>query len=168
MPQMTVFIPSAIHRNISLSCICFDCVDCFHAEHPSAELITLSRLTTWRNWIETFKGMSLIHIFCVAYAVSVGHNFQNSLSYSSVYIFSDLKWLSITLVMIGKMCSSSAFSVVFLYASELNPTEIRSRGMSLAMMASRLGGFAAPFLSTALVSTWNFVYLLFAEVHSQI
>ncbi|XP_042204348.1 organic cation transporter protein-like [Homarus americanus] len=66
----------------------------------------------------------------------------------------DYKWLSVTLVMVGKMTSSCAFSAVFLYASELFPTEIRTQGMSSAMMSSRAGAIIAPFLMSALNSTF--------------
>ncbi|XP_050687705.1 solute carrier family 22 member 7-like [Eriocheir sinensis] len=61
-----------------------------------------------------------------------------------------LMWLSITLVSIGKFFSSCAFGVLFLYSSELYPTEIRTQGMSAGMMSSRVGGFIAPFIISAL------------------
>ncbi|MPC54645.1 Solute carrier family 22 member 1 [Portunus trituberculatus] len=62
----------------------------------------------------------------------------------------NLKWLSITLVMIGKLLSTAAFSVMFLYTSELFPTEIRTQGMSAGMISSRIGAFIAPFFMSAL------------------
>ncbi|XP_063863182.1 solute carrier family 22 member 7-like [Scylla paramamosain] len=64
-----------------------------------------------------------------------------------------LKWLSITLVMIGKLSSTAAFSVMFLYTSELFPTEIRTQGMSAGMISSRIGAFIAPFFMSALEPT---------------
>ncbi|XP_071547082.1 organic cation transporter protein-like [Panulirus ornatus] len=66
----------------------------------------------------------------------------------------DYKWLSVTLVMIGKLSSTTAFSIIFLYASELYPTEIRTRGMSAVMMSSRAGAIVSPYLMSALSSTY--------------
>ncbi|KAG0727758.1 Solute carrier family 22 member 13 [Chionoecetes opilio] len=59
-------------------------------------------------------------------------------------------WLSMTLVMTGKMAAACAFDVMFLYSSELYPTEIRMQGMSAGMMASRAGAFISPFIMSAL------------------
>ncbi|KAG0728153.1 Solute carrier family 22 member 21 [Chionoecetes opilio] len=59
-------------------------------------------------------------------------------------------WLSMTLVMTGKMAASCAFDVMFLYSSELYPTEIRMQGLSAGMMASRAGAFISPFIMSAL------------------
>ncbi|XP_066955531.1 organic cation transporter protein-like [Macrobrachium rosenbergii] len=55
-------------------------------------------------------------------------------------------WLVITLVMIGKLAISIVFQILFLYASELIPTEVRTRGMGTAMMSSRAGAMVSPFL----------------------
>lgn len=64
-----------------------------------------------------------------------------------------LNWLSITLVMIGKMAAASAFKVMFLYSSELYPTEIRTQAMCAGMMSSRVGAFISPFIISALEPT---------------
>lgn len=66
---------------------------------------------------------------------------------------SNLKWLSITLVMIGKLSSSASFGVTFIYMSELFPTEIRTTGMSAGLISSRIGAFIAPFFISALETT---------------
>ncbi|XP_068202491.1 organic cation transporter protein-like isoform X2 [Palaemon carinicauda] len=55
-------------------------------------------------------------------------------------------WLVITMVMIGKLGISTVFQILFLYASELFPTEVRTRGMGTAMMSSRAGAMVSPFL----------------------
>ncbi|KAK3869354.1 hypothetical protein Pcinc_025338 [Petrolisthes cinctipes] len=67
-------------------------------------------------------------------------------------ISEDLKWLSVVLVMIGKMLSTAAFNIVFLYSLELIPTELRTQGMSAGMMSSRAGAIVAPFIMSALDS----------------
>ncbi|KAK3869355.1 hypothetical protein Pcinc_025339 [Petrolisthes cinctipes] len=73
------------------------------------------------------------------------------------FISNDLKWLSVTLVMIGKFASANAFNLVFLYSLELFPTEIRSQGMNVAMAASRVGGIIAPYLINAVDSTYPWI-----------
>ncbi|KAK4299135.1 hypothetical protein Pmani_028576 [Petrolisthes manimaculis] len=65
-------------------------------------------------------------------------------------ISEDLKWLSVVLVMVGKMLSTAAFNIVFLYSLELIPTELRTQGMSAGMMSSRAGAIVAPFIMSAL------------------
>lgn len=67
----------------------------------------------------------------------------------------ELKWLSITLVMAGKLAAISAFIVIFLYSAELYPTEIRTQGTSAGMISSRISAFIAPFIVNALVSGWE-------------
>ncbi|KAK7065316.1 hypothetical protein SK128_011813, partial [Halocaridina rubra] len=66
----------------------------------------------------------------------------------------DYNWLSITVVMIGKLSISVAFQIVFLYASELFPTEVRTRGAGSAMMSSRAGAMVSPYLMSSLGSLY--------------
>lgn len=64
----------------------------------------------------------------------------------------DLKWLSVTLVMIGKMAAACAFNLIFLFCLELYPTQIRSQGTIVTMLFSRGGAIIAPYIISALVS----------------
>ena len=54
--------------------------------------------------------------------------------------------------MIAKMVAACAFEAIFLYTTELYPTEIRTQGMMASIMLSRAGGMASPFILDALVS----------------
>lgn len=52
------------------------------------------------------------------------------------------KWLAF----LGKFSISGSFCVIFIYAAELYPTEVRSIGVSFGSMVGRIGGIAAPFI----------------------
>ena len=62
------------------------------------------------------------------------------------------------LSLIGKFAVSTAFALLYVYTSELFPTEARNKGMGLASVAARFGGILAPFVSL-LVRT-NFILYL--------
>lgn len=62
--------------------------------------------------------------------------------------------------MVGKMAITAAYQIVYLYASELFPTEVRQRGMGTATMVAKVGSVSAPFLVETLVG-WK----LFDLVH---
>ncbi|XP_030665909.1 solute carrier family 22 member 20 [Nomascus leucogenys] len=49
---------------------------------------------------------------------------------------------------LGKGCLASSFICVYLFTSELYPTEIRQMGMGFASVHARLGGLAAPLVTT--------------------
>jgi len=51
----------------------------------------------------------------------------------------------------GKFGVSTAFAVLYIYASELFPTEVRNKGLGVSSVAARVGGILAPFV-TFLVS----------------
>lgn len=70
-------------------------------------------------------------------------NFK-SLSLHCVWI-SDLRALSILLVMLGKFGITSAFSMVYVYTAELYPTVVRNMGVGASSMASRLGSILSPY-----------------------
>lgn len=51
----------------------------------------------------------------------------------------------------GKMAITIAYSLVYIYASELFPTESRNVGMATASMSGRIGSVLAPHMGTPLV-----------------
>ncbi|XP_078313670.1 organic cation transporter protein-like isoform X2 [Crassostrea virginica] len=59
-----------------------------------------------------------------------------------------LGYLSTCMVLLGKYGISGAFSSIFLYTSELYPTNLRNSGYGYASVFARVGGVLAPFSST--------------------
>nr|XP_027214875.1 solute carrier family 22 member 15-like [Penaeus vannamei] len=66
---------------------------------------------------------------------------------------------SMTLALMGKMSIASAFQILDFYSSELFPTEVRTRGMSTALVMSRVGSTCSPFITDYLQDMT--VFLLF-------
>lgn len=55
--------------------------------------------------------------------------------------------ISSYLALIGKLCISASFSVVYIHSNEIFPTTIRNSAMGLVSFATRIGGITAPFLA---------------------
>ncbi|XP_059845878.1 organic cation/carnitine transporter 2-like [Hypanus sabinus] len=54
--------------------------------------------------------------------------------------------LATVLVLIGKLGSTCAFSMVYIYTAELYPTPVRNTGVGVSSMASRLGSVISPYI----------------------
>ncbi|XP_068208623.1 organic cation transporter protein-like [Palaemon carinicauda] len=59
----------------------------------------------------------------------------------------DMQWLMVTFALLGRMCISISSSIIYLFGSELFPTEVRTRGVSCSFMMSRVGSSLAPFIT---------------------
>ncbi|KAF6365329.1 solute carrier family 22 member 7 [Rhinolophus ferrumequinum] len=66
---------------------------------------------------------------------------------------SEMASWSTALEVIGKGCSESSFTTVYLFTTELYPTVLRQTGLGLTALMGRLGGSLAP-LATLLDGVW--------------
>ena len=67
-------------------------------------------------------------------------------------MFLELQPLTVVLSFIGKIGSSAAFGIVYVFAGELFPTVIRNVGMGAVSCAARLGGMLAPYIAKSVSS----------------
>ncbi|CAI8008235.1 Solute carrier family 22 member 15 [Geodia barretti] len=54
--------------------------------------------------------------------------------------------LTLTLALAGKCAVANSFCALYLFSAELFPTEVRSLGMGVVSVASRLGGIMSPII----------------------
>lgn len=57
----------------------------------------------------------------------------------------------------GRSSITAAFAVIYMYSAELYPTLLRSSGVGICSMISRIGGISSPFLMK-LVKSLNYVF----------
>ena len=69
------------------------------------------------------------------------------------YFLTDLGTASTTVSMIGKAFVTIGFSGIYIYTSELFPTDVRGVAMSTAVISARISGIAAPFMGAPMVRT---------------
>ncbi|CAI9731796.1 organic cation transporter protein-like [Octopus vulgaris] len=55
-------------------------------------------------------------------------------------------WIPLILVVLGKSGISAAFSSIYLLSAEIFPTVVRTNGLGVASMTSRIGSMLAPFI----------------------
>ena len=52
------------------------------------------------------------------------------------------------MAILGKMCVTATFAIIYLYSCELFPTVVRSVGVSSSSVFARVGGAVAPFVGS--------------------
>ena len=65
------------------------------------------------------------------------------------------------LALIGKFSSSIVFLTVYLYTTEIYPTNVRAMGMALTATMARIGGFLAPYIAGLGVRNSSLPFLIF-------
>ena len=69
--------------------------------------------------------------------------------------------LDVFLGLLGKLCISASFSVIYIHSNEIFPTTIRNSAMGLVSFSTRIGGIAAPFLAKLGKVLPNIHFLIF-------
>ncbi|XP_048735991.2 solute carrier family 22 member 4-like [Ostrea edulis] len=72
----------------------------------------------------------------------------------------DLVWLQITMAMIGKFGITGAYSLSYLYSTEIFPTVVRNHALGLSSFFENLGGIAAPLIVYATSTSDNYIPLV--------
>ena len=83
-------------------------------------------------------------IFCAG--IFIGSASLVPQTYENKYI------VNVTLAMLAKFCTTTAFNGIFLWTFEIYPTVLRSQGSSYCVAWERFGAFVAPFLISVLQS----------------
>ncbi|XP_045101089.1 organic cation transporter-like protein [Portunus trituberculatus] len=92
--------------------------------------------------VPVVQGLGRKLSLCSLYVITAGALFT-----LAVIPIAEYSTTVLILAVFGKMATSSSFQTVVFYASELYPTEIRTRGISTSAMVSRIGSMAAPFIN---------------------
>lgn len=58
-----------------------------------------------------------------------------------------LDWPIIMFAMIGKLCISASFAIVYVFSAEVFPTVLRTTGVGSSSMCARIGSISAPYIS---------------------
>ena len=69
-------------------------------------------------------------------------------------------WLQISVAMLGKLCITASFNIIYILTIEIYPTPIRSASLTLSSMVGRFGSMLAPYVAliaavVSNVSIWN-------------
>lgn len=66
---------------------------------------------------------------------------------SSAFIPNEIKWLATSLAIFGKSNIAASFAVIYIYSAEIFPTSLRTTGIGISSMCSRIGGVLAPLVA---------------------
>lgn len=75
------------------------------------------------------------------------HSFLIKLVISLSLYWSDLGWLVITLAMLGKLCITASYAIIYVLTAEIFPTVVRNVGVGSSSMVARMGGALAPYIN---------------------
>lgn len=52
-------------------------------------------------------------------------------------------WILVAFAMIGKMCITASYGVIYIFSAESFPTVVRNSGVGASSMCARIGGIVA-------------------------
>ncbi|XP_071955250.1 organic cation transporter protein-like [Antedon mediterranea] len=64
----------------------------------------------------------------------------------STTVIKDYKVSVLVFAMIGKLCITASYGIVYLYSAELYPTTVRNIGLGFSSICARVGGISAPYI----------------------
>ncbi|XP_050415521.2 organic cation transporter protein [Patella vulgata] len=70
-----------------------------------------------------------------------------SILFPVIYGSSSQAWITIMITMIGRLGCSGSYAIMFVYSAEIFPTVVRSSGMGVCAVFSRIGGVVAPYIA---------------------
>ncbi|KAK4883407.1 hypothetical protein RN001_006726 [Aquatica leii] len=88
------------------------------------------------------------------YTLAIGYALSGASSVASIFIPSDIRWLSLIVYLMGKFGISLNICVVYTITTELFPTPLRNSLLSASSMFGRIGSMVAPQIPL-LKSTWD-------------
>ena len=97
----------------------------------------------------------IIIISIIIVIIIINNNNNNNII---VLLSTDKQWITVVLALIGKCGIAGAFSLIWLYSSELFPTVMRNSATGAASLCARAGGIVAPYIAQ-LVSSLPFTCL---------
>lgn len=63
-----------------------------------------------------------------------------------------MTWLVMLMALVGKFAISGAYQIIYLYSSELFPTEVRLQGIGVASLFAQMASTVLPYITSILVS----------------
>lgn len=77
----------------------------------------------------------------------IGYTISGVVILLLVCIPDNIPWLVMTLAMLGKLSNSGAFMIIYMYMSEVLPTEVRLQGVGITTMTCQVGATIAPYVT---------------------
>jgi len=80
----------------------------------------------------------------------------------------DYSKLVLPMALMGKLCGAASFTMVYIWAAELFPTDIRSSGLACASVTARVGGIIVPQFPILLSDTGSYAFFTFFALFAAI
>ena len=86
----------------------------------------------------------MLYIFAAAYMYQ---HAGNIIMIRDQLCYTDLRPLTTTLAMLGKVGASGAFSIIYIWSAELFPTTVRNSLMGTSSASARVGSMSASYIA---------------------